>query len=70
MSEIKNNCHLSCAFVEIKSFCLRVEKRIVYWRLMLFTLLLLKRVSDALNQITELFKWIVIMYDFQMFWSA
>ena len=37
---------------------------------MLFTILLLKRVPHTLNQITQLFKLIVIMYDLQKFGSA
>ena len=37
---------------------------------MLFTILLLMLVPNAVNQITRLFKLIVIMYDLQKFWSA
>ena len=37
---------------------------------MLFIILLLKRVPRAVNQITLLFKLIVIMYDLQKFLSA
>ena len=37
---------------------------------MLFTILFLKRVPHAVNQSTQLFKLIVIMYDLQKFWSA
>ena len=37
---------------------------------MLFTIPLLKRLLHDVNQITQLFKLIVIMYDLQKFWSA